>query len=384
VRKIYMDHSATTPVDGAVLQEMLPFFREKFGNASSVHQFGQEAKAAVEEARETIAGFLGASAGEIYFVSGGTEADNWALQGVAMALKNKGNHIITSQIEHHAVLHTCQALETMGFKITYLKPDATGRISPEQVEEAITRKTILISIMHANNELGTLNPVVAIGEVARRHGVLFHTDAVQSVGKVRIDLSRWPVDLLSASAHKLYGPKGVGLLFIRKGTPIRPLFYGGGHERNLRAGTQNVPGVVGFGKAVQICDKVLEEEANRLEQLREALWNGIRENIADVRQNGHPTERLPGILNVSFAEVAADSLLISLDMKGIAASSGSACSSGAVEPSHVLRAIGLPEELQQSTLRFSLGRSNTEEDIQYVVDSLVESVERLRAMSSGG
>ncbi len=384
MRKIYMDHSATTPVDGAVLQEMLPFFREKFGNASSVHQFGQEAKAAVEEARETIAGFLGASAGEIYFVSGGTEADNWALQGVAMALKNKGNHIITSQIEHHAVLHTCQALETMGFKITYLKPDATGRISPEQVEEAITRKTILISIMHANNELGTLNPVVAIGEVARRHGVLFHTDAVQSVGKVRIDLSRWPVDLLSASAHKLYGPKGVGLLFIRKGTPIRPLFYGGGHERNLRAGTQNVPGVVGFGKAVQICDKVLEEEANRLEQLREALWNGIRENIADVRQNGHPTERLPGILNVSFAEVAADSLLISLDMKGIAASSGSACSSGAVEPSHVLRAIGLPEELQQSTLRFSLGRSNTEEDIQYVVDSLVESVERLRAMSSGG
>ena len=383
MRRIYMDHSATTPVDGTVLQEMMPYFREKFGNASSAHQFGQEAKAAVESAREQIARFLGAEPAEIVFVSGGTEADNWALQGVARALRQKGNHIITSQVEHHAVLHTCEALEQQGFRVTYLPPDENGRIAPEIVESAITKKTILISIMHANNEIGTLNPIGEIGEVAHRHGVLFHTDAVQSVGKVRIDLSQLPVDLLSASAHKLYGPKGIGLLYIRKGTPIEPLLYGGGHERNLRAGTQNVPGVVGLAKAIEICDRVLEDEALRLNQLRDTFWQGIQETISDVRLNGHLTERLPGILSLSFAGVDAESLLISLDLKGIAVSRGSACSSGATSPSHVLEAIGLPAELQKSTLRFSLGRSNAEEDIQFVLEALQESVERLRAMSAG-
>lgn len=384
MRRIYMDHAATTPVDGSVLQEMLPYFREKFGNASSIHQYGQEAKAALEESREKIAQFLGAKPSELVFVSGGTEADNWAIRGVAYALKQKGNHIITSLAEHHAVIHACEALEKEGFKVTYLKPDRYGQIHPEQVEEAITKKTVLITLMHVNNELGTINPIAAIGKVARKYGIVFHTDAVQSFCKIRYSVDELNVDLMTLSAHKIYGPKGVGALYIREGTPIVPLLYGGGHERNLRAGTQNVPAIVGFARAVEIGDRVLEEEHERIRSLREQFLSGLKEQVADFRVNGHPAEHVPGILNISFAGVDAESLLISLDMKGIAVSTGSACSSGSAQPSHVLRAIGLEDEYLKCTLRFSMGRTNTEEDIQYTVSALAEIIERLRAMSPAG
>jgi cysteine desulfurase len=376
-----MDHSATTPVDGAVLEAMLPYFREKFGNASSIHQFGQETRNLIEQARERIANFLQAKESEIFFLSGGTEADNYALKGVAKALKSKGSHIITSAIEHPAILDTADYLEKNGCSITYLKPDQYGIIHPEMVEKAITSKTILVSIMHVNNEIGTKNPIKEIGEITRAKGVYFHTDAVQSFGKLPIDVNEMNIDLLSASAHKVYGPKGIGFIYIKEGTEIEKYIHGGSHERNRRAGTENVPGIVGFDKAIEICEKVMDEQAKRPSTLREYLWNKIQSSIPNVFQNGHPTERLPGILNVSFRSVEGESLLVSLDMKGIAVSSGSACTSGSSEPSHVLDAINVAPELKNSTLRFSLGRSNTEEDIDFTVDSLIEVVERLRAMS---
>jgi len=376
-----MDHSATTPVDGAVLETMLPYFREKFGNASSFHQFGQEARNAIEATRERVARLLHAKESEIIFLSGGTEADNYALTGVANTLKKKGNHIISSSIEHPAIYETCKYLENNGFKVTYIEPDSKGMIHPEKIEEAITRKTILISIMHVNNEIGTKNPICKIGELAKERGILFHTDAVQSFGKLSINVDEMNIDLLSGSSHKIYGPKGVGFIYIREGTLIEKFIHGGEHELNQRAGTENVAGVVGFGKAVEICENVMVESSKRLNGLRETFWDKLKKSIPDVYQNGHLTERLPGILNVSFTGVEGESLLISLDMKGIAASSGSACSSGSNKPSHVLEAIKIKPELFNCILRFSLGRSNTEEDIDYTVNSLIEIVERLRAMS---
>ncbi len=376
-----MDHSATTPVDGGVLETMLPYFREKFGNASSIHLFGQEARSIVENVRETIAHFLNSNESEIYFVSGGTEADNFAIKGVYSALKKKGNHIITSKMEHPAVYDTCKYLEKNGCKVTFLEPDQYGLIHPEKVARAITRKTILISIMHVNNEIGTTNPIAEIGEIAKKNGVLFHTDAVQSFGKMAIDVKKMNIDLLSASSHKIYGPKGVGLIYIRRGIIMDKLLHGGDHEGSRRAGTENVAGIVGFGKAVEICQSVMKEESERLTSLRDYFWSKIEKNIPIAILNGHPTQRLPGILSVSFEGVEGESLLISLDMKGIAVSSGSACSSGSNKPSYVLEAINLSPELMNGTLRFSLGRSNTEEDIDYTVESLSEAVERLRAMA---
>ena len=376
-----MDHSATTPVDGRVLETMLPYFREKFGNASSIHLFGQETRSIVEDAREKIAQFINAKESEIHFLSGGTEADNYALKGVATALKKKGNHIITSKMEHPAIYDTCKYLEKNGCKVTFLEPDKYGVIHPEMVDGAITRKTILISIMHVNNEIGTINPISEIGDIAKQSGVLFHTDAVQSFGKIAIDVEKMNIDLLSASSHKIYGPKGVGLIYVRRGLTMDKLLHGGSHEGNRRAGTENVAGIVGFGKAVEICRSVMKEESERLTSLRNYFWSKIVNTIPSATQNGHPTERLPGILNVSFQGVEGESLLISLDMKGIAVSSGSACSSGSNKPSHVLEAIKLSPELMNGTLRFSLGRSNTEEDIDYTVDALSEAVERLRAMA---
>lgn len=376
-----MDHSATTPVDGGVLEVMLPYFREKFGNASSIHLFGQETRSIVEDYREKIAQFINAKESEVYFLSGGTEADNYALKGVVSALKKKGNHIITSKMEHPAIYDTCKYLEKNGCKITFLEPDKYGVIHPEMVDGAITRKTILISIMHVNNEIGTINPISEIGDIAKQSGVLFHTDAVQSFGKIAIDVEKMNIDLLSASSHKIYGPKGVGLIYVRRGTTMDKLFHGGSHEGNRRAGTENVAGIVGFGKAVEICQSVMKDERERLTSLRNYFWSKIVKTIQMAIQNGHPTERLPGILSVSFQGVEGESLLISLDMKGIAVSSGSACSSGSNKPSLVLEAIKLSPELMNGTLRFSLGRSNTEEDIDYTVDALAEAVERLRAMA---
>ncbi len=381
MQRIYMDHSATTPVDATVLETMLPYFREKFGNASSIHQYGQAARAAVEEAREKVAHLINAKSTEIVFLSGGTEADNYALQGVATALRGQGNHIITSKVEHHAVLHTCEFLAKNGFSITYLEPDQYGMIHPEMVAAAITPQTILISIMHANNEIGTINPIEKIGKITREHGILFHTDAVQSFGKLPIDVEKMNIDLLSASAHKLYGPKGVGMIYIGKGTKINKLIYGGAHEHNQRAGTENVAGIVGFGKAVEICETEMIEEGRHLTALRNAFWQKIQEAVPEVYLNGHPYERLPGNLNLSFAHVEGESLLLSLDMKGIAASSGSACSSGSDQPSHVLTALQLPTERLNGSLRISLGRSNTKDDINYAVAALKEIVERLRAMA---
>ena len=384
MRKVYMDHSATTPVDKKVLKAMLPFLEGKFGNPSSIHFFGREVKVALEEARETIGRFIKAKASEIYFTSGGTESDNLAIKGIAQLLKNKGNHIITSKTEHHAVLHTCEYLETKGFKVSYLKPDQYGMISPQSVEEAITNETILISIMHVNNEVGTINPIVKIGQVAKDHNILFHTDAVQSFGKLSLDVSKQPIDLLSFSGHKIYGPKGIGGLYIRKGIQLEKLLHGGEHERNRRAGTENIPCIIGMAKAVEIYAERIEDDHIHLFKLREAFYKKIKQAIPRIQLNGHPTERLPGNLNLSFEGVEGESLLLSLDLKGVAASSGSACTSGSIESSHVLLAMGIKPELAQASIRFSLGRGNTMEDIKYTAQLLPEIVERLRSMSPLG
>jgi len=376
-----MDHSATTPVDSRVVEAMLPFFEYKFGNPSSIHSYGREVKVALEESRETIARFLNAKASEIYFMSGGTEADNTAIKGIAYAMKNKGKHIITSRIEHHAVLHTCEHLERAGFKISYLKPDKHGMIHPEAVAEAMTDETILVSIMHVNNEVGTINPIDKIGEVARNHDVLFHTDAVQSFGKLKIDVAAQPIDLLSFSGHKIYGPKGIGGLYIRKGIKLEKLIHGGSHERNRRPGTENMAGIAGIARAVEICAKEMDKEAIQLITLREALYGKLLQAIPHMILNGHPTERIPGNLNLSFESVEGESLLLSLDLKGIAVSSGSACTSGSVDPSHVLLAMNVKPELAQSSLRFTLGRGNTMEDVDYVASLMPEIVQRLRDIS---
>ena len=381
MRRVYLDHNATTPLDPGAVEAMMPYLREKFGNASSIHGFGREVKVAVEEAREIVANSLGADPDEIFFTSGGTESDNLAIKGTAFLNRRKGNRIVTSKIEHQAVLHTCQFLQQEGFEVTYVPVDRYGIVDPGEVERAITDHTILVTIMHANNEVGTLQPIVEIGLMCRERRVAFHTDAVQSFGKIPVDVNELNVDLLSLSAHKVYGPKGIGALYIRKGTGIAPLTHGGHHERNRRAGTENVPGIVGFGKAVQIATEAMECEMGTLARLRDAMCDRLREKIEHVHLNGHPTKRLPGTLNLAFAGIEGESIVLSLDLKGVAVSSGSACTSSALEPSHVLSAMGLLPELAQGSIRFSFGRGNTIEDVDYVVDVLPAIIHRLRAMS---
>jgi cysteine desulfurase len=380
---IYMDHHATTPVDPEVLEAMLPYFREHFGNAASRnHTFGWNAEAAVDRAREEIASLIGCKPQELVFTSGATEADNLAIKGVAYALRERGNHILTSVIEHHAVLDSCRRLEKEGFRVTYLPVDKLGQVDPIAVEEAITDRTILVSIMSANNEIGVLQPVKQIGAICRQKGVLFHTDAVQGVGKIPARVDDLNVDLMSLTAHKMYGPKGVGALYVRMTKPrvrLVPLIDGGGHERGRRSGTLPVPNIVGFGAACAKCERVMEEEGRRLLGLRERLRQGIFERLDHVTLNGHPEQRLPGNCNLSFAFVEGESLLMA--MKEVAVSSGSACTSATLEPSYVLKALGVADELAHSSIRFGLGRGNTEEEVDFVVEKVVERVKRLREMS---
>ncbi|HEX9655004.1 MAG TPA: cysteine desulfurase NifS [bacterium] len=382
-RHVYFDHSATTPVDPEVVEAMLPFFTGTFGNASSIHSFGQKAKVAIEDARRQVAGLIGAEPSEVVFTSCGTEADNWAIKGSAYFFEGKKKHLITSMVEHHAVLFTCNYLHQHGFDVTYLPVDKFGMVSPASVAEAIREDTFLVSVMHANNEVGTINPVQEIGAVCRERGVLFHTDAVQTVGKLPIAVHDMNVDLLSLSGHKFYGPKGVGALFMRRGLQLGKLIHGGHQERDRRAGTENVAGAVGLGKAAELCQTRLDEDERRLAKLSGDLFSKLREAISGVYLNGHESQRLPGILNISFDGVANDSLMQNLDLKGIAVSGGSACNSGMAETSHVLNAMGLPMNLMVSAIRFSLGRSNSEEEIDYTVPALREIVERLRGMNKG-
>ena len=381
MRKIYLDHNATTPIDPRVLEAMQPYFSEYFGNPSSIHTFGREAREALERARGQVAHLLGAQETEVYFTGGGTEADNMAIKGVAHSYRNKGDHLITSEIEHHAVLESCGYLEKEGFRVTYLPVDGTGQVDPDDVRRAITDRTILITIMHANNEVGTIQPIAEIGRIARKHGIPFHTDAIQTAGKLPVHVDDLNVDLLSLSGHKIYAPKGVGALFIRKGTKITPLIHGGHHEHGRRAGTENSASIVGFGKAAEIAEAERTEESERLTELRDALHRKITDRIERVRLNGHPTQRIAGTLNLSFAAVEGESIILSLDVEGIAVTSGSACTSASLEPSHVLSAMGVAPELSQSSLRFSLGRTNTPEDIETVAEVLPPIIERLRAMS---
>jgi len=381
MHKIYLDHSATTRVDDDIAQAMLTYMTDHYGNPSSVHSYGREAKKALEAAREKVAQAIGAQPGEIIFTSGGTEADNMAIRGVAVAGKKRGNHIITSQIEHHAVMDTCKALEREGFSVTYLPVDEHGLINPEDVRQAITDQTILITIMHANNEVGTIQPVREIGAIAREKGIIFHSDTVQSIGKIPVNVDDLNLDMLSISAHKFYGPKGVGALYMRRGTKHMPMSFGGAQERKRRPGTENMPGIVGFGLAIERVVADVDKQAAYQTRLRDKLIKGIMDRIGHVKLNGHPTMRLPNNVNFSFRFIEGESLLLSLDMKGIAASSGSACTSGSLDPSHVLLAMGLTHEIAHGSLRLTLGKDNTEEEIDYVIDTIPEIVERLRAMS---
>lgn len=380
-RFIYFDHSATTPVRPEVVEAMLPYFNEKYGNASSIYKVARESRAAVDEARDSVAAAIGAEPRDIFFTSGGTEADNWAIKGVAYANRKKGRHIITTSIEHHAVLHTCQYLEREGFEVTYLPVDEKGLISPAQVEEAIREDTILISIMFANNEIGTIQPIDKIGAIAKKYDVPFHTDAVQAVGNVHIDVDKLGVDLLSMSAHKFYGPKGVGALYIRKGINIAPYFHGGAQEAGRRASTENVPGIVGMGKAIEMATSNIDSYNEKLLKLREMTIDGVLNNIPYARLNGDREKRLPGNVNFSFEFIEGESLLLLLDMAGIGASSGSACTSGSLDPSHVLLAIGLPHEIAHGSLRLTFGKDNTEEEVEYLLEVLPDIVKRLREMS---
>jgi cysteine desulfurase len=374
-RRVYLDHNASTPVHPEVLAEMLPFFSEQFGNPSSVHGFGREARTGLDTARERVARFLGVAPEEIVFTSGGTESDNLGVKGLAWA-RGRG-HLITSAIEHHAVLRACQWLEGQGFAVTYLGVDRFGMVDPDDVKRAIRADTIGISIMHANSEIGTIQPVAAIGAIAREHGIPFHVDAVQTFGKIDLDLAT--IDALSFSGHKIYGPKGVAGLWIRKGTKMVSVQHGGEHERRRRAGTENVPGIVGLGKAAEIRARDMHEEGRRVSALRDRLWEGIRTRVPDVRLNGHPTERLPGTANISYRGVESESVVLGLDLKGIGVSAGSACTSGNVEPSYVLVATGATLDWAMGAVRHSLGRSTTAEDIDYVVESVEPIVRKLRA-----
>ena len=379
--RIYLDHNATTPIHPDVLAAMLPYLRQAFGNPSSIHRFGREARQAVDEAREKVARLIGAKPSEIIFTSGGTEANNLAIRGAALVREGKGGHIITSAIEHHAVLVPCQYLERKGFEVSFLPVDHNGLLDPDDVRRAITDKTVLISIMHANHEVGTIEPLEEICKLTMERDIPFHTDAVQSVGKVPIDVGALGVNLLSLSAHKLYGPKGVGALYIRKGTKILPQVYGGYQELNFRAGTENVAGIVGLGKAAEIALHNIDVEGKRLCRLRDGLWERIKERAGSVRLNGHPTRRLPNTLNVAFDLVEGESLVINLDLRGIAVSTGSACTSGSLEPSHVLLAMGLSPTIARGSVRFSLGMENIQEEIEYTANTLEKVVRRLRSTS---
>jgi len=376
-RQVYLDHNASTPVHPEVVEAMLPYFSERFGNPSSVHGFGREAREGLETAREQVAHFLRVGKDEVVFTSGGTESDNMAVKGVAMARRQ--GHIITSKIEHHAVLRAVETLESQGFAATYLDVDGYGMVDPDALRRAIRPDTILISIMHANSEIGTIQPARQLGAIAREHGIPFHMDAVQTFGKVPIDLDAFNIDMLSFSGHKIYGPKGVAGLYIRKGTKMVSIQHGGEHERRRRAGTENVAGIVGFGKAIEIRGRDMVEEGRRLTELRERLWEGLSRRIPEVRLNGHPTERVPGTCNVCFRHVESESIVLGLDLKGIGVSAGSACTSGNVEPSYVLVAMGVPVEWAMGAVRHSLGRGTTAQDIDYVVDATEPLVAKLRS-----
>lgn len=381
-RFVYMDHAATTFTKPEVAESMLPFLKERFGNPSSIYSIGREGKEAVEKAREQLAKALGAKPEEIYFTSGGTESDNWAVKGTAFSRRKKGKHIITTTIEHHAMLYSCEYLVTQGFDVTYLPVDSYGLVDPEKVGAEIREDTILISVMYANNEIGTIEPIREIGAIAKENDILFHNDAVQVIGTVPLEMKHKHrnVDMLSLSSHKFYGPKGIGALYLREGTEIDNHIHGGGQERGKRAGTENVAGIVGMGKAIELATANIEDHNEKIKKMRDRLLYGIQE-ISSCRLNGHPEKRLPGNLNFSFEYIEGEALLLMLDEMGICSSTGSACSSGSLEPSHVLRAIGLPPEIAQGSLRLTLGDANSEEDIDYVLNILPETVGKLRAMS---
>jgi cysteine desulfurase len=383
--RAYLDYNATSPVDPAVLEAMLPFLADNFGNASSIHSAGQRARAAVDRARDSVAALLGAKSSEIVFNSGGTEADNLAILGLVSAVASKSasgrKHIITSAIEHHAVLNSCQALEQQGIEVTYIPVGSAGVVDPDEIRRALRAETVLISVMHANNELGTIQPIGEIGCIAAEADVYFHRDAVQSAGKLPLDVNQLGVDLLSISAHKIYGPKGVGALYVRSGTPLSPQFHGGHHERDRRPGTENVPGIVGFGRAAELARANLAAEPQRIVALRDRLERAILDSISSVRVNGDVTRRVANTTNLSFAAAGGEAMLIALDLVGVACSTGAACSSGAVEPSHVLLAIGLSPDEARSSLRFSLGRQTTSEEVDFAIAAIPEVVERLRALS---
>lgn len=382
MKRIYMDNAATTAVLPEVVEAMLPYFTQYYGNPSSIHAIGRDARRAVDAARKSVAASIGAQPQEIYFTSGGTESDNWALKGAAFAGRKKGNHIITSAIEHHAILHPCQWLEKQGFEVTYLPVDENGLVSPQSVADAIRDNTILISIMAANNEIGTIQPIAEIGRIAREKRILFHTDAVQAVGAIPVDVTTWNVDMLSLSGHKFHGPKGVGALYIRKGVRIDSLLAGGAQERGRRATTENLPGIVGLAKALEIAVAHMEENSARLIRMRDRLIKGLLSSIPDTRLNGHPTLRLPNNVNVSVRYIEGEAQLLRLDLQGICGSSGSACTSGSLDPSHVLLAIGLSHEIAHGSLRLTLGIDNTEEDVDYVLSVMPEIVQNLREMSA--
>ena len=380
---IYMDSHATTPLDPRVLEAMMPYLTDHFGNAaSSTHLFGERAKNAVDTARSQVADLIGCSDGEIIFTSGATESDNLAVKGVAYQYKDRGNHIITSTVEHHAVLDSCKALEEAGFDVTYLPVDKYGMVHPQQVKDAITDQTVLISLIYVNGEVGTINPITEVGEIAEKYGILFHSDATQGIGKVESDVNELKVDLMSFTAHKMYGPKGIGALYLRKKDPpiqLYPLLHGGGQENNIRSGTLNVPGIVGFGAACELCKQEMAEEAKRITALRERLYHGLSKQIDLIRLNGHPTNRIPSNLNLSFEFVESQSILLGL--KEIALSSGSACNSDSIEPSYVLRAMGVKDELALGAIRFGLGRHNTAAEVDTVVECVAAQVARLRELS---
>ena len=382
MKRIYMDNAATTAVLPEVVEAMLPYFTTSYGNPSSIHAIGRDARKALDAARKSVAAVIGAQPQEIYFTSGGTESDNWAIKGAAFARRNRGNHIITTTVEHHAVLFPCQWLEKQGFDVTYLPVDGDGLVSPQDVENAIREDTILISVMAANNEIGTIEPIAEIGKIARERNILFHTDAVQAVGAIPVNVKDWSVDLLTMSAHKFHGPKGVGALYIRKGIRIDPLLAGGAQERGQRATTENIPGIVGMARALEIANENMATNAATLTRMRDRLIQGILATIPDTRLNGHPTQRLPNNVNVSVRYIEGEAQLLRLDLAGVCGSSGSACTSGSLDPSHVLLAIGLPHEIAHGSLRLTLGMDNTEEDVDYILAELPKIVTTLREMSA--
>jgi cysteine desulfurase len=381
MRKVYLDHSATTPLRTEVLEAMLPYLKDKFGNASSIHGFGREAKVALEEAREKVAEIINAAPSEVFFTGGGTESDNLAIKGTAFANRKKGKHIITSQIEHHAVLESCKFLEKEGFEVTYLPVDSRGLVDPDGLKKAMRGDTTLVSIMHVNNEVGTIQPIEELCRIAKEKGAYFHTDAVQSVGKIRTDVHTSNVDMLSMSGHKIHGPKGVGVLYVRKGVRITPWTHGGHHERSRRAGTENVPGIVGFARALELMNQESDDQLQHMKNLTETFYRKLVESIPDVVLHGDSATRIPNILSLSFKGVEGESVILSLDMKGVAVASGSACTSGTLEPSHVLSAMGIPPEIAQGAVRFSFGKDNTMEDVEYVAGLLPMIVQRLRSIS---